>query len=452
MHGRWRIENPTGLPTFKRLTTLNNRAIKKILIIYPHFPPSNLAGVHRARLFAQHLPSFGWEPVILTVNEKYYEEEPDYNLEKLLPASLRIEKVKAFRVTKPRLIGDIGLRAFFQLYKRAKQLIKTETFDFLYIPIPSFYCALLGRWLHESTRIKYGIDYIDPWVHNFPGSDKIFSRHWVSTKIARSLEPIAIKKASLITGVAEGYYKGVAQRNPHLVKRAIFGAMPYGVEKADHKKVKELDEPVHLFENKPWKTQLVYAGAMLPKAYGVLEEIFAVIKTEPALFDKVEFHFIGTGKRVDDPRSFNIKALAEKYGLWQTIVFEYPARIPYLDVLVHLAIADGAFILGSTEPHYTPSKVYQGILAGKPILAVLHEKSTASKVIEEAGAGKVLRFDGAENLSTIQEKFGPTCSAFIDFVERFRSSDVNQASFEKYSARAVTKQLAGLLDQVMEKK
>src|SRR5665647_600918 len=120
-----------------------NYSLKKILILYPHFPPSNLAGVHRPRLFAQHLPSFGWEPVVLTVHEKYYEEALDPNLEKLLPPTLRIEKVNAFRVTRPRLIGDIGLRAFFQLYKRAKQIIRSEKIDFLYITIPSFYTCLL---------------------------------------------------------------------------------------------------------------------------------------------------------------------------------------------------------------------------------------------------------------------------------------------------------------------
>src|SRR5690606_594848 len=116
---------------------------------------------------------------------------PDWNLVKLLPESLRIVKVNAFPVTKPRLVGDIGLRAFFQLYKKAKTLIKTEEFDFLYIPIPSFYAALLGRWLHARTGIAYGIDYIDPWVHDFPGSDKIFSRHWFSSQLAKFLEPIA---------------------------------------------------------------------------------------------------------------------------------------------------------------------------------------------------------------------------------------------------------------------
>ncbi|MEZ5028753.1 MAG: hypothetical protein R2765_08205 [Ferruginibacter sp.] len=71
------------------------------------------------------------------MHEKYYEEEPDWNLVKLLPKDLRVEKVKAFKITKPRLIGDIGLRAFLQLHKKAKQLIKTEQFNFLYIPIPS---------------------------------------------------------------------------------------------------------------------------------------------------------------------------------------------------------------------------------------------------------------------------------------------------------------------------
>ncbi|RYG34766.1 MAG: hypothetical protein EOO01_31990, partial [Chitinophagaceae bacterium] len=62
--------------------------------------------MHRPRLFAQHLPEFGWLPVILTVNEKFYEEKPDWDLVKLLPPGLRIEKVNAMKVGKIRLIGD----------------------------------------------------------------------------------------------------------------------------------------------------------------------------------------------------------------------------------------------------------------------------------------------------------------------------------------------------------
>jgi len=424
--------------------------MKKILIITPHYPPSNLAAVHRSRLFAQHLPSFGWEPIILAVDEKYYEEKLDWNLYKLLPENQRIEKVNAFKVTKPRIIGDIGMRAFFQLYKKAKQLIKKEKIDFLYIPIPSFYCALLGRWLHTSTGIKYGIDYIDPWVHFFPGSNKRFSRHWFSTQISKFLEPIAVKKASLITGVATGYYQGVIDRNKHLINTCVFGAMPYGGEITDHKKLSGIDIAPYLFTKKAGKIQLVYAGAMLPKAYEPLEAIFGSIKNNSEVFALVEIHFIGTGKIANDANSYTIKSLAEKYELWNTVVFEYPQRIPYLDVLIHLDAADGVFILGSTEPHYTPSKVYQGVLSEKPILAVLHKESTAVKVLKESGGGVVLDFDGENEIDLIENNFPAVVKGYLNWIKIFDPNKINKNVFEQYSAESITKQLATLLNSVIQ--
>ena len=424
--------------------------MKKILILYPHFPPSNLAGVHRPRLFAQHLPAFGWEPIILTVEEQYYEEPLDWNLVKLLPKGLRIEKVKAFPITKPRILGDIGLRAFFQLYKKAKAIIKKEKIDFLYISIPSFYCALLGRWLNSSTGIKYGIDYIDPWVHHFPGTEKVFSRHWLSTKIASFLEPIAVKKAALITGVATGYYEPVLNRNPYLLTQAVCGAMPYGAEKTDSEKINGLGLQPYLFNKIPGKIQLVYAGAMMPKAYGPLENIFKAILRHPETFENIQIHFIGTGKKTDDALGYNIKPLAEKYGLWEKVIFEYPKRIPYLDVLQHLQAADGIFILGSTEPHYTPSKAYQGILSGKPILAVLHTESTAVDILKQSGGGLVLDFEGEQGLSKIEAEFASTMDTYLDWIKSYNPAHINQQLFAQYSAENVTKQLVELLNKVVE--
>jgi hypothetical protein len=425
-------------------------SLKKILIITPHFPPSNLAAVHRSRLFAQHLPAYNWEPIILTVDEMFYEEKLDWDLHKLLPKRLRIEKVNAFKITTPRVIGDIGLRAFFQLYKKAKHLIENEQIDFLYILIPSFYVALLGRLLHFRTRIKYGIDYIDPWVHIFPGSNKLFSRHWFSSKIAIFLEPIAIQKAVLITGVAEGYYQGVIDRNPHLLKQALFQAMPYGGEYEDHIKLKSLNLNPYLFQKKENIFQLIYAGAMLPKAYNLIDQIFMSISANKEIFQNVEFHFIGTGKSPNDKNGFNIKPLAEKYGLWQTYIFEYPLRIPYLDVLIHLNNADAIFILGSIEPHYTPSKVFQGVLSGKPIFAVLHKKSTACSVIKGSNAGLVLDFNGENEVMNICKKFSISFQDFFLFVKGFDSFKVNKSGFQEYNAYEVTRLLADKLNELFK--
>ncbi|MDP4285503.1 MAG: hypothetical protein Q8891_13845 [Bacteroidota bacterium] len=425
--------------------------MKKILIISPHFPPSNLTAVHRARFFANHLPEFGWEPVILTVHEKYYEEELDQNLEKLLPPGLRVEKVKARRVSHPRIIGDIGLRAFFPMFKKAREIIKKEKIDFVYITIPSFYGALWGRWLHKATGVKYGIDYIDPWVHAFPGSNKLFSRHWLATKVSRFLEPIAVKKASLITGVAESYYYDVILRNPHLKDNCLFAAIPYGSEKSDHDAVKDMDLKPYLFDYKPGIIQMVYAGAMLPKAYQPLEEIFKAIQKNKTTLGQFELHFIGTGKSANDPNGYNIKSLAEKYGLWQTVVFEYPKRIPYLDVLVHLNIADGVFILGSTEAHYTPSKVYQAVLSEKPILAVLHSESTGVKVIRESHCGIVLDFDGEKDIKKIGRDFNRILMEFIKMTKTFAPENIDHSGFENYSAKVITYILSKKLDRIINK-
>jgi hypothetical protein len=191
---------------------------------------------------------------------------------------------------------------------------------------------------------------------------------------------------------------------------------------------------------------------MLPKAYEPLEEIYKAIATNTELFANVEFHFIGTGKTPNDPQGFNIKSMAERYGLWQSVVFEYPKRIPYLDVLIHLEAADAVFILGSTEPHYTPSKTYQGVLSKKPILAVLHSASTAVEVLQKSGAGIVLPFNGEAEIAQINTSFAGVFAVFNNFKHTFQSGKVDQKVFEQYSAASVTKSLAVLLAAVSSSK
>ena len=421
--------------------------MKRILLVAPQYPPCNLAAVHRSRLFAQHLPDFGWEPIVLTVKERFYEERLDRNLSRLLPEGQRVERVEAFPVTSPRLIGDIGLRSFFQIRRRALELIRSERVDFVYIPIPPFYTSLIGPYLKKKTGVPYGIDYIDPWVHVFPGSEKVLSRHWWSTRLARSLEPVAVKGASLITGVAEGYYKGVLERNPKLRESCLFNSMPYGGESADHDAVRTSSIDPYLF--KPGgKRKLVYAGAMLPNAYSVLEAVFDVLSREKNRFNDVEFHFIGTGKNPNDPEGYNIKPYAQRFGLWGKVVFEHPRRIPYLDVLVHLEASDGVFILGSTDRHYTPSKTYQAVLSGKPIFAVLHAESTAVDVLRSTRAGIVLDFPDAGAPDAVRSGFMRAFLAFQEFSNGFDPSKVDRSSFERFSARSVTSQLASCLDAV----
>src|SRR5690606_34754023 len=111
-----------------------------------------------------------------TVKPKYYEEKPDPDIIKTVRKTTEVISVDATPVkTSTRFIGDIALRAFSNIKNKALELIKEREIDFIWIPIPSFYTAVLGRQLFNKTKTPYGIDYIDPWVNSFVGQEKLFS-------------------------------------------------------------------------------------------------------------------------------------------------------------------------------------------------------------------------------------------------------------------------------------
>ena len=110
-------------------------------------------------------------------------------------------------------------------------------------------------------------------------------------------------------------------------------------------------------------------------------------------------------------------------------------------------MADAICILGSTEPHYTPSKTFQAVLSGKMILAVLHEQSSAVSVIRQSRAGFVMDFCGSNDATKIEENFPAFFLEFLKELRQFDPEKVDHIYFEQYSAENMTRQLAKLLDK-----
>jgi hypothetical protein len=191
---------------------------------------------------------------------------------------------------------------------------------------------------------------------------------------------------------------------------------------------------------------------MLPRAYPVLERLFEGLvllrQRHPGLAAEFHLHFIGTGKSPEDPEGHNIRPSIERHGL-QDCVGEYPRRLPYLDVVSHLHAASGVLVLGSTEPHYSPSKIFQSVSSRRPVMALLHEESTAVPVLQEANAGPVL---------TLTEHELPTVGTVADQLERFiyrnrySEAQVRWEALEQYSARGSARTLAAAFDTAFAKK
>lgn len=427
------------------------QTIKTVVIVAPHFPPSNLAGVHRARLLSQHLEEYGWRPLIVTTHWRHYEEALDNDLAALVNPKLEIVYTNALPTRPVRIIGDIGIRAMPWHVGTLRRLRKEGRMDFLLITIPSFYSGVLGQLLYCDQPLPFGIDYIDPWVHVWPGSEIRFSKAWISKKLSEWLEPWAVKNASLITGVAEGYYQGVLERNPHLHSQVIAAAMPYGHTTFDFASEHVWQRLPKEFNPSDGFRHLVYAGALLPKAEAVLERFLEglaqAVRDYPDGAGRLRIHFIGTGKSPNDPKGYRVLPRAATYNLGN-IVTEHPHRMAYLDTLAHLTRAFGILVLGSTEAHYTPSKVYQAVQSRRPVLAFLHEKSTAVQVLRDSRAGIAIT-QTEDALPTI----GDTARALQQFVSSFDydADAVDWNAFESFSARESARRMAEAMDAAMER-
>ena len=416
--------------------------MKNILIIYPHWPPSNLVGTLRPRFIANYLYELGWQPIVLTVNPLFYEEPGDLNLLKTVSKKINVEYVEAKPIKKVRIIGDIGLRSYGNLKKRALILIKKHDIKFIWISIPSFYTATLGRYLQNKTGVPFGIDYQDPWVRNISNRKNI--RALLSNLIARVLEPYAVKKAALISGVSKSYYEPVLKK--YFAKtKVIHVHMPVGFDPNDYKIVLEnINYPWDTYKNcKP----LVYAGAFLPLSGYFTELLFKSIKKlrdKGNLDPQIKLFFIGTGNYTHK----SVTAYAKDAGI-EDIVIEIRDRYPFLQILNFLSRAYGILIIGSTEKHYTASKIFQSVLSKRPVFSVFHTESSAVRVLKECNAAQyTVKYQPKQDEKMFFEQIEQT---FYNFIEQKNDWQPDFAKLDKYSAKESARVLAEAIDKCISK-
>jgi hypothetical protein len=162
----------------------------------------------------------------------------------------------------------------------------------------------------------------------------------------------------------------------------------------------------------------------------------------------VEFYFIGTGKLFDSALTSPIKEIAEKYQIYGEVIFEFPKRMTYLNTLFHIAKADGLFILGSSEEHYTPSKLFNAFITRRPIFAILHQSSSGKEIIESSGWGIVTSFNEQIDLNIFQEKILNNFKSWLCFYQDAEwKFDDNVAN--EYSIATLTRKLNDSISAVL---
>ncbi len=247
--------------------------------------------------------------------------------------------------------------------------------------------------------------------------------------------------------MAPGYVAGMLERNPDVARTAVVASMPMGNAAEDFELVTTLARAPFLFDPADGNFHMIYAGALLPAGIVVLDAFLAGLRAlrggGAVVAARLRVHFVGTGSSPDDPNGHRVLPRARAAGVGD-MVDEHPHRIGYVDTLNHLVHCSAVLVLGSTERHYTPSKVFQAILSKRPVFAMLHAESTAIGMIEAARAGRVLSL--TEEAMPRPEAVAAGLAALAGDPP-FGSGAVDAAAFEFLSARASTRALAEALDR-----
>lgn len=425
---------------------------RSLLFVSPHFPPDSAAGTHRARILAPHLEAFGWRPIVLTVDPSSIEGESDPELASTVSQAVEVIRVKAWphQWTRRAGFGDLGLRAYRPLRREALRLAQSGRVDAVLITTYPTYPALMGRELKRVAGVPFVLDLQDPWVGAWgqdvgPGGVPDL-RSRASRAVAAKLEARVMRFADALMSVTSRTMQDVARRIPaaaHLPQLEL----PIGWDPSDWTRVRTESTPNPVFDPRDGYTHVCAVGTLLPTALdglrAALEGVARATSTLAAR-QRLRVWFIGTSNQrsVDGPAI--VRPLAERANLGD-VVREHPPRLGYFDALRVLRDAEAVLVLGSDEPHYTPSRVFPALASRRPIIARLHDDSPATRLLAAAGDSRPVHYISCSSTAEAQAAgFANALTRVLACSRRPNATDDGPLS--PFSGEALARQVANLLD------
>jgi len=419
-----------------------------VAIVSPYFSPSTLAGVHRARHLAKHLPAHGWHPIIVCVDEAFHEQRLDSGLLKLVPDTVEVVKTTAIPLwlTRPFGLGEISLRAWRPLKRALFDLLCNRAVDVVMITGSPFYPMWLAVQLKRHFDVPVVLDFQDPWVSHWGAQQPFLSKAGISYRLARWLEPKVAASADFITSVSQIQNEEMAARYPRLDSNRM-AAIPIGGDPEDFALLRAGNLSVsseHLQAN---AVNFSYVGTLMPHTTPLVRVLFKAIKElsrrNPDLARGIRVNFIGTSNQPDDTGCYPVSQLAIEEGV-ADIVHEVPERRPFLEALNVLTNSDGLLLIGSEEPHYTASKIYPAMMSGTPYLSLFHEKSSSHRILTAAGGGFTFSFDSTASLGYLVEQLAEGLELLA--TKAGNQQQINPQAYSDYTADAVAKRYAEIFN------
>lgn len=371
--------------------------MRRVLMIAYHFPPlAGSSGIQRTLRFVQHLPSMGWQPLVLSADPRAYERTSD-DLLADVPAGTVVRRAFALDTARHLQLGgrypgwmarpDRWISWKFDAVRQGLKLIRDFKPDVIWSTYPIATAHVIASALHRKTGIPWVADFRDPMAQDDYPTDLRTRQRYVE------IEADAAAQASYCVFTTPGAARMYRQRYPHAAGRMVvlengydeesFSSIEIGPDRASdtHAGARPLlmlhSGVVYASERDP--TQLFVALGRL-KNEGRLEPDDLRIRFRASVHDDL------------------LRTLAQAHGAQDFI--ELCPAIPYRAALAEMMAVDALLVMQASNCNaQIPAKIYEYLRAGKPILGLTDPEGDTAGVLRQAGLTDMARLDSADEIA-----------------------------------------------------
>ena len=425
---------------------------KKVLIITYYWPPAGGPGVQRALKFAKYLLTFGWQPIILTVENGEY-SVIDNSLEKDIPEKCIVYKTEtkdSFKLYKKFIgkksnekvrtdLNSTNSKEAFANFIRLNliipdarkgwiptildegtKIIKQHNPKYIFATSPPHSVQVGAAKLAKMHHIKLISDYRDPWLEIVYYQNK--KRSMLTKHFDGILEKKTMNAAHKIITISEDLKKIIENKIDGENKVHV---IPNGFDKDDFKNVR-------IKQNKIFT--LTYAGVInderIPHA---LLDAMQNLKKKNI---QVKLRFFGKV-------CMQLRELVTQKQLKSSV--EFHDFISHDKVISEMMNSQALLFVIDNVPEnngFLTGKLFDYLGCMRPIIGIGPIHGDAAKILQKTDSGRMLHYSDrkgvSEFLSLLVQDWGKNYERFS-----FKSED--------YSRKNLTAQLVEILNDELGK-
>lgn len=368
-----------------------------------HFPPlAGSSGIQRTLRFVQHLPSLGWQPLVLSAHPSAYEKISD-DLLADVPAGTVVRRAFALDTARHlqiagRYLGwmarpDRWISWKFDAIRQGLKLIEEFKPDVIWSTYPIATAHVIASALHRKTGIPWVADFRDPMAQEgYP----VDPRTWQSY---RGIEADAAAQARYCLFTTPGAARMYQQRYPAAASRMVLLENGYDEESFASAALQPKVAMPGADELARGLRPLVmlHSGIVYPSERDPTQLFVALgrLKSQGALgSDELRIRFRAS---VHDDL---LRLLAKTHGAQDFI--ELCPPIPYREALAEMLAVDALLVMQASNCNaQIPAKIYEYLRSGKPILGLTDPEGDTADVLGGAGLNDIARLDSADEIARV---------------------------------------------------